>query len=75
MLDSDELAVVLRPAVDKADAERPLVKVIADPEGNLMDNGPELDLTSKDTSGGYRYNIVRLIDNTEHHFDTSRYFV
>ncbi len=40
-----------------------------------MDNGPELDLTSKDSAGGYRHNIVRLIDNTEHHFDTSRYFV
>lgn len=75
MLDTDELAVVLRPAVEKADAERPLVKVIADPQGNLMDNGPELDLTSKEASGDYRHSIVRLIDNTEHKFDTSRYFV
>ena len=75
MLDTDELAVVLKPAVEKADAERPLVKVIADPEGNLMDSGPELDLTSKDASGEYRHSIVRLIDNTEHKFDTSRYFV
>ena len=75
MLDTDELAVVLKPAVEQADAERPLVKVIADPEGNLMDSGPELDLTGKDTSGDYRHSIVRLIDNTEHQFDTSRYFV
>jgi HD-GYP domain-containing protein (c-di-GMP phosphodiesterase class II) len=75
MLNTDELAVVLRPAVERADAERPLVKVIADPEGNLMDSGPELDLTSKDASGDYRHSIVRLIDNTEHQFDTSRYFV
>lgn len=79
MLDTDELAVVLKPAVERADAERPLVKVIADPEGNLegnlMDSGPELDLTSKDAFGDYRHSIVRLIDNTEHQFDTSRYFV
>ena len=75
MLDTDELAVVLKPAVERADAERPLVKVIADPEGNLMDSGPELDLTGKDASGDYRHSIVRLIDNTEHQFDTSRYFV
>lgn len=75
MLDTDELAVVLKPAVDRADAERPLVKVIADPEGNLMDSGPELDLTGKDASGDYRHSIVRLIDNTEHQFDTGRYFV
>lgn len=75
MLDTDELAVVLKPAVERTDAERPLVKVIADPEGNLMDSGPELDLASKDASGDYRHSIVRLIDNTEHQFDTSRYFV
>lgn len=75
MLDSDELAVVIRPAVEKADGERPLVKVIADPQGNLMDSGPEIDLTSKDAAGAYRHSIVRLIDNTEHKFDTSRYFV
>ena len=75
MLDTDELAVVLKPAVERADAERPLVTVIADPEGNLMDSGPELDLTGKDASGDYRHSIVRLIDNTEHQFDTSRYFV
>ncbi len=74
MLDTDELAVVLKPAIERADAERPLVKVIADPEGNLMDSGPELDLASKDASGDYRHSIVRLIDNTEHQFDTSRYF-
>lgn len=75
MLDSDEMAVVIRPAAEKADGERPLVKVIADPQGNLMDSGPEIDLTSKDAAGEYRHSIVRLIDNTEHKFDTSRYFV
>ncbi len=75
MLDTDELAVVLKPAIERTDAERPLVKVIADPEGNLMENGPELDLTGKDASGNYRHSIVRLIDNTEHQFDTSRYFI
>lgn len=75
MLDTDEMAVVLKPAVERANGERPLVKVIADPEGNLMDHGPELDLTSTDSAGEYHHSIVRLIDNTEHKFDTSRYFV
>lgn len=74
VLDSDEFAVVLKPAVNKADAERPLVKVIADRSGNPVDNGPELDLTEIDDSGDYRHSIIRLIDNTEHKFDTSRYF-
>lgn len=75
MLDSDELAVVLRPAVEKTDAERPLVKIIADAQGNPTDQGIEIDLTEKDETGNYRHSIIRLIDNTEHKFDTSRYFV
>ena len=75
MLDTNALAVVLKPADDPADAEHPYVKVITDDSGNAIDNGPELDLHEKDDEGNYRHNIIRLIDNTEHKFDTSRYFV
>jgi HD-GYP domain-containing protein (c-di-GMP phosphodiesterase class II) len=74
MLESDEMAVVLKPAVQKADAERPLVKVIADAQGNPIDSGREIDLAEKDETDQYRHSIVRLIDNTEYKFDTSRYF-
>jgi hypothetical protein len=73
-LTSDEFAVVLKPAANTAESERPLVKVISDTEGNPVDNGPELDLAEKDENGEYRCSIVRLIDNAEHRFDTSRYF-
>ena len=73
-LTSDEFAVVLKPAANISESERPLVKVIADPQGNPIDNGPELDLAEKDDIGEYRCSIVRLIDNAEHRFDTSRYF-
>ena len=75
MLDTNELAVVLKPAADQADAEHPYVKVISDEHGTAIDNGRELDLRDKDEAGEHRYNIVRLIDNIEHKFDTSRYFV
>jgi HD-GYP domain-containing protein (c-di-GMP phosphodiesterase class II) len=75
MLETSELAVVLKPAADKANAERPFVKVITDPQGNLVDHGPEVDLTEKDEAGDFRHNIIRLIDNTDYKFDTSRYFV
>lgn len=73
-LTTGEFAVVLKPATDKGDSERPLVKVIASANNEPVDNGPELDLTEKDDTGSYRHSIVRLIDNTEHRFDTSRYF-
>jgi len=75
MLDTNELAVVLKPAADPADAEHPYVRVITDTNGTAIDNGRELDLHEKDETGDYRYNIVQLIDNTEHKFDTSRYFI
>ena len=75
MLDTDELAVVLKPAVNKANAERPLVKVITDQHGTSVDNGPELDLTEQDETGTYRHSIIRLVDTTEYKIDTSRYFV
>ncbi len=75
VLDTEELAVVLKPAMNKADAERPLVKVITDIHGTPIDNGPELDLTEKDDVGLYRHSIIRLVDNTEYKVDTSRYFV
>ena len=73
-LTTGEIAVVLKPATDKAGSGRPLVKVIADANGEPVDNGPELDLTEKEDAGSYRHSIVRLIDNAEHRFDTSRYF-
>ncbi len=75
MLDTDELAVVLKPAVNKANAERPLVKVITDQHGTAIDNGPERDLTEQDETGTYRHSIIRLVDTTEYKIDTSRYFV
>ena len=75
MIETSELAVVLKPAIDKADAERPFVKIITDPQGTSVDHGREIDLSEKDETGEYRHNIIRLIDNAEHKFDTSRYFV
>ena len=75
ILDTSELAVVLKPAVDKANAERPFVKVITDPQGDPVEHWREVDLTEKDEIGEFRHNIIRLIDNTEYKFDTSRYFV
>lgn len=75
MLESDDLAVVVKPAADKAYAERPVVKIIADAQGTLVENGPDLDLATTDGTGDYVNSIVRLVDNTEYKFDTSRYFV
>lgn len=75
LLDTNELAVVLKPATDPANAEHPYVKVISDANWAPIENGPELDLQEKDETGEYHRSIIRLIDNTEYKFDTSQYFV
>ena len=74
-LDSGPLAVVIRPAQDKTNAERPSVRVITDKDGAPIEDGPELDLTVQDQSGNYAHSILQLVDNAEYHFDTGRYFV
>jgi hypothetical protein len=73
LLDSGELAVVLRPAEDKEHAARPLVRVIAGPDGARLDPAPERDLREIDESGAFARSIVRLVDNTEYHLETSRW--
>lgn len=74
LLDTNELAVVLRPNPNSEAGHRPWVKVIGDAQGNPIE-GPELDLSEKDADGLYPHSIVQLVDNTEYRFDTSRYFV
>ena len=74
-LGTGALAVVLKPAQDKANAERPWVKVISDLEGNPIDDGADLDLSEQDASGNFLHSIIQLVDNTEYRFETSRYFV
>jgi hypothetical protein len=49
--------------------------VISDAQGNPFEEGAELDLAETDASGQYLRWIVKLVDNTEYRFDTSRYFV
>lgn len=75
LLNTNELAVVLKPNPSKTAVQQPIVKVISDTQGNPLEEGPELDLAETDASGEYLRWIVRLVDNTEYRFDTSRYFV
>lgn len=73
LLDTGELAVVLRPALDRAHAERPFVRVICDAASTPLVPPLEVDLSDPDSSPPRT--IVRLIDNTEYHLGTSRYVI
>ena len=75
LLDTNELAVVLRPNPGKENAQRPWVKIITDGNGNPTEEGSEVNLAEPAADGQYPYSILRLVDNTEYRFDTSRYFV
>jgi len=75
LLNTNELAVVLKPNPNKTAAQQPIIKVISDAQGNPLEDGAELDLAKTDASGQSTRWIVRLVDNTEYRFDTSRYFV
>ena len=74
LLDTNELAVVIQPSSGEHAAQRPIVKIITDSAGNPIE-GAETDLTETDSEGTYPRSIVRLVDNTEYRFDTSRYFM
>ena len=73
LLDGGELATVLRPPADKDHAERPVVRIIAGADGTRLDPAPEVDLREKTAAGDYARSIVRLIDNTGYHVETSRW--
>ena len=73
MLDTGELAVVLRPAADKEHLDRPLVRIVSDAAGTRLDSGPEHDLRELNENGAYARSIQRLIDNTEYRLETSRW--
>jgi putative nucleotidyltransferase with HDIG domain len=73
LLDTGELAVVAKPAADKTQAERPLVRIISDAAGTPLDPPVECDLCEKNPAGAHARSIVRLVDNVRHRLETSRY--
>lgn len=74
LLDSQELAVVLRPARDRKAVDRPVVKIITDKHGHPLD-GADVDLAEKDFTGDYKRSILRVVDNIEYRFETTRYVI
>ncbi len=72
LLDTGELAVVVRPATERLLADRPVVRIIADASGTPL--APiDRDLRDTDADGVYARTIVRLVDNTEYRIDMARY--
>ena len=73
LLDNGELAVAVKPAPEREHAQRPLVRAICDPSGAPLDPPPEYDLREKDERGIFKRSVVKLVDNTKHRLETSRW--
>jgi len=69
-LSSGELGVVMRSNPDPEQWERPQVKVIATPAGDVVD-GAEIDLSAPDAGRS----ITRTLDARRHGIDVSHYFL
>jgi HD-GYP domain-containing protein (c-di-GMP phosphodiesterase class II) len=60
-LDTGETAVVVKPATDVADAARPIVQIIAGPEG-LQCGGSAVSLADTDGCGNYVRHVARVVE-------------
>jgi HD-GYP domain-containing protein (c-di-GMP phosphodiesterase class II) len=63
ILDTGEMGVVVAPNPNPKALNRPLVRIIASPDGERVGEGPIRDLTERDPeTGGYRRSIARSTD-------------
>ena len=75
LLDTFELAVVIQANSNPGRAERPKVKVIADPSGRELD-GRIIDLSEQDEkTEQYTTTILKTVDSTKYKVDVSRFFL
>lgn len=75
LLDTKELGVVVQVSSNPDRADRPKVKVVADPSGQEID-GDLVDLSEmNEKTGQYRINILKIVDSTKYKIDVSRYFL
>ena len=75
LLDSGDLAIIMKVNSDLDNADRPTVKIIADASGNAVD-GDLVELEEQDEkTGEYERSIVKTIDPSSYGVDISQYFL
>ncbi len=68
------MGVVVAPNPNPKALHRPLVRIIASPEGEHMADGPIRDLTERDPeTGGYRRSVARSTDPLRYGIKVSDY--
>lgn len=75
ILDTYEVALVHAANPDVTQIHRPMVRIVADPEGALMSPGTVVDLAQRDANGHYPRTIIKVTDPIKYGIKVSDYFV
>jgi HD-GYP domain-containing protein (c-di-GMP phosphodiesterase class II) len=75
ILDTYEVAIVHAANADVSEVHRPVVRIVATPEGALQQPGILADLALRDAQGAYPRTIVKVTDPEKYGIKVSDYFV
>jgi len=75
ILDSYEIAIVHSANPDLSQIHRPVVRVVATPEGGLIPSGPLVNLAEQTPEGNFRRSIIKVTDPAKYGIDPANYFV
>lgn len=74
VLDTFELAIVLAANPDATALSRPLVRILMDDRGNMLDDATPVDLTARTPTGQFARSIIRTEDPQRYGINIGDYF-
>jgi HD-GYP domain-containing protein (c-di-GMP phosphodiesterase class II) len=75
VLDTFELGIVHAPNPNPDVMSRPIVRVVSDPQGNILHPGTLVDLTEQSAAGVFARTIIKTADPERYGIKVSDYFV
>jgi len=75
ILDTHELGIVHAASLDPGQVNRPVVRIVATPDGTLLSTGSLVDLAQRDEHGHFTRTIVKVTDPERYGIKVSDYFV
>jgi HD-GYP domain-containing protein (c-di-GMP phosphodiesterase class II) len=75
ILDSYEIAIVHSANPDLAQIHRPVVRIVATPEGAPLPGGPLVNLAEQNADGAFVRSIIKVTDPAKYGIDPADYFV
>lgn len=75
VLDTFELGIVHEPNPNPQIMSRPIVRVVSDPQGNILHPGTLVDLAEQSEAGVYKRTIIKTADPERYGIKVSDYFL